>query len=151
MGYAGVSIDASELWFAISIGNNMAKAETVNKESLEKQLWKAADKLCKNIDAAEYKHVVLGLIFLKYISDSLEEFFPNNLGDLMDLIGNIALGDLDAAMVSVPSTEELCAMSEKMTPFLDKQIAITKKRKTLEKLRDILAPKMMSGEIRVTL
>lgn len=34
---------------------------------LEKQLWKAGDKLRKNIDAAEYMHVVLGLIFLKYI------------------------------------------------------------------------------------
>lgn len=44
-------------------------------EPLEKQLWKAADKLRKNIDAAEYKHVVLGLIFLKYISDSFEEMF----------------------------------------------------------------------------
>jgi len=37
---------------------------------LEAQLFKAADKLRKNIDAAEYKHIVLGLIFLKYISDS---------------------------------------------------------------------------------
>ena len=45
------------------------------QESLEKQLWSAADKLRKNIDAAEYKHVVLGLIFLKYISDSFEELF----------------------------------------------------------------------------
>lgn len=46
------------------------KAETA--ESMETQLWKAADKLRKNIDAAEYKHIVLGLIFLKYISDSFE-------------------------------------------------------------------------------
>jgi len=44
-------------------------------EPLEKQLWKSADKLRKNIDAAEYKHVVLGLIFLKYISDAFEELF----------------------------------------------------------------------------
>ncbi|MEI6708176.1 MAG: class I SAM-dependent DNA methyltransferase [Methylococcales bacterium] len=51
----------------------MAKAKPTNEEPLEKQLWKAADKLRKNIDAAEYKHVVLGLIFLKYISDSFEE------------------------------------------------------------------------------
>ena len=34
-------------------------------QSIEKQMWAAADKLRKNIDAAEYKHVVLGLIFLK--------------------------------------------------------------------------------------
>lgn len=44
-------------------------------ENFEKQLFKAADKLRKNIDAAEYKHVVLGLIFLKYISDSFEELY----------------------------------------------------------------------------
>lgn len=45
------------------------------EEPLEKQLWKTADKLRKNIDAAEYKHVVLGLIFLKYISDAFEELY----------------------------------------------------------------------------
>ena len=38
----------------------------------EQKLWLAADKLRSNMDAAEYKHVVLGLIFLKYISDSFE-------------------------------------------------------------------------------
>jgi type I restriction enzyme M protein len=43
------------------------------EEALEKKLWKAADKLRKNMDAAEYKHVALGLIFLKYISDAFEE------------------------------------------------------------------------------
>jgi len=46
-----------------------------NEEPLEKQLWKAADKLRKNIDAAEYKHVVLGLIFLKYISDAFTKLY----------------------------------------------------------------------------
>jgi type I restriction enzyme M protein len=39
----------------------------------EAKLWQAADKLRNNMDAAEYKHVVLGLIFLKYISDAFEE------------------------------------------------------------------------------
>lgn len=52
----------------------MAKQNTT-EEPLEKQLWKAADKLRKNIDAAEYKHIVLGLIFLKYISDAFEELY----------------------------------------------------------------------------
>ena len=42
-------------------------------QDLEKTLWATADKLRNNMDAAEYKHVVLGLIFLKYISDSFEE------------------------------------------------------------------------------
>ncbi|WP_299491658.1 class I SAM-dependent DNA methyltransferase [Acaryochloris sp. IP29b_bin.137] len=49
------------------------KAKAQSNESLEQKLWKAADKLRKNIDAAEYKHVVLGLIFLKYISDAFEQ------------------------------------------------------------------------------
>ncbi|MCC7402624.1 MAG: SAM-dependent DNA methyltransferase [Chitinophagaceae bacterium] len=49
-------------------------------EPLEKKLWKAADKLRKNMDAAEYKHVALGLIFLKYISDAFEELY-NKLKD----------------------------------------------------------------------
>ena len=39
----------------------------------EEKLWLAADKLRGSLDAAEYKHVVLGLIFLKYISDAFEE------------------------------------------------------------------------------
>src|SRR5260221_6182685 len=39
----------------------------------EATLWAAADKLRNNMDAGEYKHVVLGLIFLKYISDAFGE------------------------------------------------------------------------------
>jgi type I restriction enzyme M protein len=54
----------------------MAKEKkTEQEEPLEKKLWKAADKLRKNMDAAEYKHVALGLIFLKYISDAFEELY----------------------------------------------------------------------------
>jgi len=60
--------------------NNLIKekimANNNNKnEAFEKTLFKAADKLRKNMDAAEYKHIVLGLIFLKYISDSFEELY----------------------------------------------------------------------------
>ena len=46
----------------------MAKTNTV-EIGFEKEIWKAADLLRGNIDASEYKSVVLGLIFLKYISD----------------------------------------------------------------------------------
>lgn len=42
-------------------------------QQLEKTLWTAADKLRSNMDAAEYKHIVLGLIFLKYISDAFND------------------------------------------------------------------------------
>jgi len=59
----------------------MAKQKK-QEEPIEKALWKAADKLRKNIDAAEYKHVVLGLVFLKYISDSFEELYEKlNTGE----------------------------------------------------------------------
>lgn len=50
----------------------MARKNNNKAENFEKTLFKAADKLRKNMDAAEYKHIVLGLIFLKYISDSFE-------------------------------------------------------------------------------
>jgi type I restriction enzyme M protein len=53
----------------------MANSATQNPsamEGLEAKLWAAADALRNNMDAAEYKHVVLGLIFLKYISDAFE-------------------------------------------------------------------------------
>ena len=53
----------------------MAKNNNTSSDSFEKNLFKAADKLRKNIDAAEYKHIVLGLVFLKYISDSFEEMY----------------------------------------------------------------------------
>ena len=53
----------------------MANNNNDASEPIEKQLWKAADKLRKNIDAAEYKHVVLGLIFLQYISDAFENLY----------------------------------------------------------------------------
>lgn len=64
-------------------------------------------------------------------------------------MGHIKRGDLDAAMVLVPPPSVLENMSEQMQPLLDKQIAIAKQRKTLEKLRDTLLPKLMSGEVRV--
>lgn len=64
-----------------------AKDTAAKEEPIEKQLWKAADKLRKNIDAAEYKHVVLGLIFLKYISDAFEELHDQLKGGHGDYAG----------------------------------------------------------------
>ena len=43
------------------------------KLGFENELWSMADKLRGNIESSEYKHVILGLVFLKYISDSFEE------------------------------------------------------------------------------
>ena len=75
------------------------------EEPLERQLWKAADKLRKNIDAAEYKHVVLGLIFLKYISDSFEEVFAK-----------LSVGDGDYAGADPEDKDEYAAESVFFVP-----------------------------------
>ena len=54
----------------------MSKAKNRNGDlNFEAKLWQAADKMRNNMDAAEYKHVVLGLIFLKYISDAFKELY----------------------------------------------------------------------------
>lgn len=55
----------------------MPNAQAINQDFLNKldqDLWRAADTLRKNLDAANYKHIVLGFIFLKYISDSFNDF-----------------------------------------------------------------------------
>ena len=59
----------------------------IENNELEKTLWAAADKMRSNMDAAEYKHVVLGLIFLKYISDAFNDLyqkFVENKGEYED-------------------------------------------------------------------
>lgn len=57
-------------------GQSKSKVSKKNNGAIlgfEEKLWQAADKLRGHMDAAEYKHVVLGLVFLKYISDAFEE------------------------------------------------------------------------------
>ena len=60
----------------------MSKTKSNNAGNIgfEEKLWAAADKMRSNMDPAEYKHVVLGLIFLKYISDAFEERFKELQG-----------------------------------------------------------------------
>src|SRR5690242_7516156 len=52
---------------------NGKKSSNGSALEFEAQLWAAADKMRGHMDASEYKHVCLGLIFLKYISDAFEE------------------------------------------------------------------------------
>ena len=49
------------------------KASAKKSKSMEEQLWDAANKLRGTVESSEYKHVVLGLIFLKFASDKFEE------------------------------------------------------------------------------
>ncbi len=58
----------------------MAKNNSANV-GFEEKLWAAADKMRNNMDPGEYKHIVLGLIFLKYISDSFEQLYEKLVKD----------------------------------------------------------------------
>ena len=65
--------------FTAPAGSDIARKKPARKSGnganlgFDEKLWAAADKMRGHMDAAEYKHVVLGLIFLKYISDAFEE------------------------------------------------------------------------------
>jgi len=65
--------------------HNKNNQSTTADIGFEQQIWAAADILRGNMDAAEYKHVVLGLIFLKYISDKFEERYQELLADEDDV------------------------------------------------------------------
>ena len=86
--------------------------------------------------------------YLHWCKYHLDEFIsiPSSHATTM---GHIKRGDLDTAMVKVPKPEELALLTEQMAPLIEKQIINAKQIKTLEKLRDNLLPKLMSGEVRV--
>lgn len=86
--------------------------------------------------------------YLRWCKHHLAEFIAVAASHATTM-GHIKRGDLDAAMVLVPPPPVLGTMSKQMQPLLDKQIANARQRKTLEKLRDTLLPKLMSGEVRV--
>lgn len=68
-------------------------------KDLDRRLWTTADALRSNLDAAVYKHVVLGLIFLKYVSDAFAERRQEVERDLRDPQHDYYLGDDEAAIV----------------------------------------------------
>jgi hypothetical protein len=113
----------------------------------EAKLWLTADKLRNNMDAAEYKHVVLGLIFLKYISDSFEEMRAKLVACKATTMGHIQRGHLTAAKVLVPPPDLLKAMTRIMTPFIEQIVANRTQSRTLGTLRDTLLPKLLRGEL----
>ena len=61
----------------------------------EEELWASADKLRNNMDAAEYKHVVLGLIFLKYVSDTFMEKYKELLEEDEDFAEDEVVGECE--------------------------------------------------------
>ena len=86
--------------------------------------------------------------YYQWCKHYLEEFVSISASHATTM-GHIKRGDLDVAMVLAPSKEELKEMTIIITPLVEKLIKNTKQIRTLEKLRDTLLPKLMSGEVRV--
>jgi type I restriction enzyme M protein len=116
-------------------GNNMADI------GFEQQIWAAADILRGNMDAAEYKHVVLGLIFLKYISDKFE-------ADNDDVEDKDAYAEVSVFFVPPRvrwSVISKAAHEEKIGTVIDDAMrAIEKENK---RLKDILPKNYARGEL----
>jgi type I restriction enzyme M protein len=86
----------------------VAKTRTQKQVSqgLEASLWEAANKLRSNVDAAEYKHVVLGLIFLKYVSDVFEKRKRELESKVQDPTSDYYMPNEDARKTILESRDE---------------------------------------------
>lgn len=69
-------------------------------QDIQKTLWATADKLRANMDAAEYKHIVLGLIFVKYISDTFQSRRDELMRRFADIGDDYFLHDVDAELLA---------------------------------------------------
>lgn len=88
----------------------MANGNNTASIGFEEQIWGAADILRGNMDAAEYKHVVLGLIFLKYISDKFEARYQELLEDNDDVEDKDAYAE--ASIFYVPPVARWSVIAE---------------------------------------
>jgi type I restriction enzyme S subunit len=86
--------------------------------------------------------------YLLWCKHHLDEFIAKAASHATTM-GHIKRGDLDEAMVLIPSTKELEEMTLETEPFIEKIIANNKQIKLLVNLRDTLLPKLMSGEVTV--
>ena len=126
----------------------MATANGKNTADIgfEQQIWAAADILRVNMDASEYKHVVLGLIFLKYISDKFEERYQELLADDDDVEDKDAYTEVNVFFVPPTARWNVIAdaahNAEIGTVIDDAMRAIEKENK---RLKDIL-PKNYARE-----
>ena len=78
---------------------NMDQSEQQFLNDLDKRLWTMANKLLPMLDAAVYKHVVLGLIFLKYVSDAFKERRAELEAAFRDPANDYYLGDDGAELI----------------------------------------------------
>jgi len=127
---------------AIANSNNTANI------GFEQQIWEAADILRGNMDAAEYKHVVLGLIFLKYISDKFEERYQELEAEDDDVEDKDAYTEVNIFFVPATARWNVIAKAahkEEIGTVIDNAMrAIEKDNK---RLKDILPKNYARGEL----
>ncbi|MDN5308484.1 MAG: type restriction enzyme protein, partial [Eubacteriaceae bacterium] len=126
----------------------MAKENSTANIGFEQQIWAAADILRGNIDAAEYKHVVLGLIFLKYISDKFEERYLELEADDDDVEDKDAYTEVNVFFVPPTARWSVIAEAahkEEIGTVIDEAMrAIEKENK---RLKDILPKNYSRSEL----
>ena len=124
----------------------MAKAK--QEESIEKQLWKAADKLRKNMVGAS---ISKSSIATSNILPTLQNIVQNNLGSALKSVRDFfQKGQFYKFLITIPDKEKLNTFDEYASNTYNKLEVNRKQIKTLENMRDILLlPKLMSGEVRV--
>ena len=114
----------------------------------EQQIWSAADILRGNMDAGEYKHVVLGLIFLKYISDKFDARYQELKADDDDVEDNDAYAEVNVFFVPLSARWKVIAEAahkeEIGTVIDDAMRAIEKENK---RLKDILPKNYARNEL----
>jgi type I restriction enzyme M protein len=127
---------------AITNNNNTASI------GFEQQIWEAADILRGNMDAAEYKHVVLGLIFLKYISDKFEERYRELEADNDDVEDKDAYAEMNVFFVPQTARWKIIAEAahkEEIGTVIDDAMRVIEKEN--KKLKDILPKNYARGEL----
>jgi type I restriction enzyme M protein len=126
----------------------MPSANNTASIGFEQQIWEAADILRGNMDAAEYKHVVLGLIFLKYISDKFDERYQELLADNDDVEDKDAYAEVNVFFVPSSARWDIiksAAHKEEIGTVIDDAMrAIEKENK---RLKDILPKNYARDEL----
>lgn len=114
----------------------------------EEKIWEAADILRGNMDAAEYKHVVLGLIFLKYISDKFEDRYQELLADDDDVEDKDAYTEVNVFFVPPEARWESIAKAarkEEIGLVIDSAMRAIEKEN--RRLKDILPKNYARAEL----
>lgn len=86
--------------------------------------------------------------YLMWCKHHLSEFISISSSHATTM-GHIKRGDLDAAIVKIPSADVMANMTKTMSPLVEKQVENSKQIRSLIKLRETMLPKLMSGEVRV--